>query len=250
MRTILALILREMGTTYGRSPGGYLWAILQPVGMILILALAFSLLLRAPSLGTSFILFYATGYLPYDLYGTLATKLMGAMKYSKPLLAYPKVLWIDTIIARFLLTSLTMLTVAALVMSGILYFSNTYAILNFHYIALSFAMAATVGLGAGVVNCFLIGIFPVWKNLWAIIARPMFLASGIFFIFEDMPPVAQDVLWWNPIMHATGVMRKGFYPTYAGDYISVAYAFGFGLVLLMIGLLFLGSYHQRVLEEI
>lgn len=250
MRTILALILREMGTTYGRSPGGYLWAILQPVGMIAALALGFSLLLRAPSLGTSFILFYATGYLPFDLYSTLATKLMNAMKYSKALLAYPKVLWIDTIIARFLLTLLTTVTVAVLVMSGILYFANIHAILNIPYIVLAFAMASVVGLGAGVMNCFVIGIFPVWKNLWSIVSRPMFLASGIFFIYEDMPPVVQDVLWWNPLLHATGAMRKGFYPTYAGDYISVAYAFGFGLVLLMVGLLFLGSYHQRVLEEI
>ena len=27
LRTITALILREMATTYGRSPGGYVWAI-------------------------------------------------------------------------------------------------------------------------------------------------------------------------------------------------------------------------------
>ena len=30
-RTISALIMREMQTTYGRSPGGYLWAVLEPV---------------------------------------------------------------------------------------------------------------------------------------------------------------------------------------------------------------------------
>ena len=34
LRTITALILREMGSTYGMSPGGYVWAVLQPVGMV------------------------------------------------------------------------------------------------------------------------------------------------------------------------------------------------------------------------
>ena len=30
-RTVVALMLREMATTYGRSAGGYAWAILDPV---------------------------------------------------------------------------------------------------------------------------------------------------------------------------------------------------------------------------
>ena len=37
-RTILALMLREMSARYGRSPGGYLWALLEPLGAILILS--------------------------------------------------------------------------------------------------------------------------------------------------------------------------------------------------------------------
>ena len=31
LRAIGALILREMATTYGRSPGGYAWALIEPV---------------------------------------------------------------------------------------------------------------------------------------------------------------------------------------------------------------------------
>ncbi|MDJ0823602.1 MAG: sugar ABC transporter permease, partial [Paracoccaceae bacterium] len=29
-RAVMALMLREMSTSFGRSPGGYLWAILEP----------------------------------------------------------------------------------------------------------------------------------------------------------------------------------------------------------------------------
>ena len=31
VRTSVALMLREMVTTYGRSPGGYIWAVVEPV---------------------------------------------------------------------------------------------------------------------------------------------------------------------------------------------------------------------------
>ena len=249
MRTILALILREMGSTYGRSPGGYIWAILQPIGMILVLAFGFSLLLRSPSLGTSFILFYATGYLPYDLYNTLTTKMLNAIKYSRPLMAYPKVVWIDAFIARFTLNTLTYLTVSAIVMSGILYWSQNRAVLDVEYIMLGFGMCALLGAGAGMVNCLLVGLFPVWKLIWQIITRPMFIASGVFFVYEDMPVAAQNFLWWNPVLHGTGLVRKGFYPTYNGSYISLEYGFGFALVLICAGLLFMSSYYKVVLER-
>ena len=76
-RAIIALILREMSTTYGRSPGGYLWAILQPVAMIVMLTLAFSVLLRSPSLGTSFLLFYASGFLIMRMFQEVSLRLAG-----------------------------------------------------------------------------------------------------------------------------------------------------------------------------
>ena len=67
-RAIGALVLREMATTFGRSPGGWLWAVAEPVAVIALLSFAFSLAFRSPSLGTSFPLFYATGYLPFLLF--------------------------------------------------------------------------------------------------------------------------------------------------------------------------------------
>ena len=118
-RTIVALMLREMGSTYGMSPGGYIWAVLQPVGMVIILSLAFSLVVRAPSLGTSFILFYATGYLPFNFYADLAAKTGATLRYARALLAYPAVTFMDALLARFFLHVITNAMVFSIVISGI-----------------------------------------------------------------------------------------------------------------------------------
>ena len=45
-RAIGALILREMSSSYGRSPGAYVWAILEPVAGIALLSLVFVLTLQ------------------------------------------------------------------------------------------------------------------------------------------------------------------------------------------------------------
>ncbi|MFZ3581926.1 ABC transporter permease [Loktanella sp. DJP18] len=247
-RTTIALMLREMGSTYGRTPGGYVWAILEPIGMIVLLAAAFSLVVRAPSLGTSFIVFYATGYLPYQFFSTTAVKTGRALQYSRSLLSYPSVLWIDAFLARFMLNFLTSTMVFCIVMTGIVIFVDARVSLDIFPVIIGLSLAACLGLGIGMVNCLLGGLFPIWLSIWSIVSRPLFLASGVLFILEDMPRSIQDILWWNPLVHATGLVRSGFYSTYEPNYISLPYVWGLTLVLIVLGLVFMKPNYQRVLE--
>jgi len=97
-RTVLALMLREMSTSYGRSPGGYLWAVLEPLGSIILLSLGFALIARHPPIGTNFILFYATGFLPFALFQDVSHSIARCISYSRALLAYPAVTWMDALL--------------------------------------------------------------------------------------------------------------------------------------------------------
>jgi capsular polysaccharide transport system permease protein len=248
-RTVTALVLREMGSSYGRSPGGYLWALIQPLGTILVLTLAFGLVMRAPSLGTSFIMFYATGYLPFDLYTQLANKIGNALRYSRPLLAYPGVTWLDAILARLVLNFMTLVTVFCVVINGVMLFVDTGVQVRMLPIVVGTMMAAVLGTGVGMMNCLLIGYFPIWERLWEIISRPLFLASGIFFLYDDMPPIAREILWWNPLVHVTGEVRTGFYPTYHGSYVSLTYGFGVGMILILFSLIFLRRGYRAVIRK-
>ena len=71
-----------MSTRFGRSYGGYVWAIAEPLGGILLLNIAFSLTLRHPPLGTNFALFYATGIIPFFLFTGVAQR--GDARRSPP----------------------------------------------------------------------------------------------------------------------------------------------------------------------
>ena len=78
-RIISALILREIGTSYGRSPGGYLWALAEPVLGIALLTVIFSIGFRTPPIGVNFPLFYATGLLPFLMFVDLSNKVAQAI---------------------------------------------------------------------------------------------------------------------------------------------------------------------------
>lgn len=248
-RTILALMLREMVTTYGRSPGGYLWAVLEPVAAIALLSFAFSLAFQAPSLGHSFALFYATGYLVYMLFHDVANKTAAAVRFSQSLLTFSAVTWLDAVLARFLLNLLTHLTVILLVLGTMLVVLDARAAPELATAANALAMAAALALGVGLVNCFLFMAFPAWERIWMVVTRPLFIVSGVFFLFEDLPDWVQRYLWFNPLFHATGEMRQGLFPVYAPAYVSPAFVYGLALVLALAGLMLMSRHADDLIHK-
>lgn len=90
--------------------------------------------------------------------------------------------------------------------------------------------------------------FPVWERIWQILTRPLIFVSGLFLPYEAMPELAQDILWWNPLIHIVGFLRVGIYDFYEGSYLSVLYPLLLALGLLTFGLLLLWRNHNRLME--
>jgi len=247
-RAIVALILREMSTTYGRSPGGYLWAVLEPVAGIMLLTAIFSIGFRAPPIGTNFALFYATGLVPFVAYLNVSAKVSQSINYSRQLLAYPSITYVDALLARFLLNGLTSVLIGYVVFSGILLLFETRSTLELDRVAQAYAMAGALALGIGSINSVLMAMFPIWQQIWSILNRPLFIISGVFFLFETVPQPYRDYLWYNPLIHVTGSMRSAFYGGYEATYVSPLYVFGLSLVLFVLGLVFLRRYHRDIIN--
>jgi len=249
-RTVGALMLREMSTTHGRVPGGYLWAVAEPLAGIALLSAIFAIGFHAPALGLSFPLFYATGLLPFLAFSDITGKLAQALNFSRPLFAYPAVGVFDAILARFLLAVLTQLAVASLLLGGILFLSETRATPDLAILAQAAGLLAVLSLGMGAMNCLLIGLAPLWQRIWSIAMRPMFLASGVFFTFEQVPLPWRDLLWWNPLIHVVGLVRRGLYPGYDATYASPTYLMALGLGVALLAGIGLGRWHRDILSDL
>ena len=248
LRAVVALILREMSTTYGRSAGGYLWAVLEPVLSIALLTFVFSLAFRSPPLGSNFPIFYATGFMPFILFNDVSNKLSQAIGFSKQLLNFPRITFIDVMVARMVLSVLTKLLVSYLILFSILSLYDTGTRVDLPHVLLSFAMAAAFGIGVGTMNCFLMSMFPVWRQAWSIVTTPLMLISGVIVMVDSLPDQFLYYLAFNPLVHITAEMRLGFYYSYTAPYISPAYVFAVSLVLTAAGLLFLRRYYRDILE--
>ncbi|HSF95827.1 MAG TPA: ABC transporter permease [Thermohalobaculum sp.] len=244
-RVLFALIMREMTTRFGRSAGGYLWALIEPAAFIGLLSLAFSQIAHSPPVGSSFALFYATGYIAFSFYNDIAALTGRSVQVNRPLLNYPAVTALDTVLARFLLQVLTGLAVAAVIFSGILAVFAERVRIEVVPLISAFALASLLGLGVGLVNATLFALSKTWERVYGVISRPLFLVSAVFFTFGSLPAFVREFLWWNPLIHLVGLMRAGFYPVYDASYVSVVYVLSLALVLIATGLgLMLGNVNR------
>lgn len=247
-RSVAALMLREMATSYGRSPGGYLWAFLEPIAGIALLTFVFSFMIRTPALGSNFPLFYATGLLPFTMYMVVSNQIANAINYSKALLAYPAVTFMDALIARFLLNTLTHLLVMTIIISAIIVYYDLKLILNWPAIFMGVSMAISLAIGVGTLNCYFSSRYALWQRLWGVLSRPMFLLSGVFYIPENLPPRFRELYMLNPMPHFVVEMRRGFYATYDGVYANPLYVYTIALGLGIFGLLFLLKNHKLIAQ--
>lgn len=242
-------MIREMCARFGRSIGGYVWAIAEPAGGILLLAIAFSFVSRTPPIGTSFMLFYATGIVPFMMYNTIANSTMLSIRANRGLLTYPVVTALDTIIARCILDALTYCVVGAILLPAIILYDGAATNMDPATIALAAAMATALGLGVGTLNSVLIGFFPTWQNVWSMINRPLFVVSGVLFSFDTLPTTLRDILWFNPVAHVIGTMREGIYGVGGEGFVSLPYLFGSAMVLFVVGAFLLRRNGEHLIQS-
>lgn len=248
LRVLFALIVREMGTRFGRSSGGYLWAIAEPLGGIALLTIAFSFALRTPPLGDNFALFYATGIIPFFLFGNVSRSVSMAIASNQGLLRYPVVRPLDAVLAKFITDVLTMFVVGLLLYAGIIFWFALPVHLDPAAAFNGFLLMGLLGLGIGTLNCVLFGFFPTWKNVWNVLTKPLFIMSGMFYTFESLPTQVQAIMWYNPLIHAVGLSRAGFYAGYDPHYVSPLYVLAIAGSTFVLGAYLLRRHASALLE--
>ncbi|SMF66043.1 capsular polysaccharide transport system permease protein [Xaviernesmea oryzae] len=235
-RIVSAFIIREIASRYGRSPGGYLWAFLQPIAFIVLMSLIMGSLGRMPALGESFPLFYATGFLSFNLYKGMETYLASAVRANKPLMSYPTVAPIDAVAGRFILEGATSLIVSIVILGGAMVFVRHPVQLQWTHIFEAIALAWTLALGVALMNIVLFFRFPLYEKAFGIVMRPLFLLSGVFYVPGEMPHPAREFLLDNPVTHLIMLFRWGFYGDRAAQGLDIWFLSEFTLGTLFVGM--------------
>ncbi len=225
-RVILALMLREARTRYGRRRIGYLWALIEPILHISVFAIAFSFLGRAAPLGENVPTFLATGMATYLGFRYVLNRTKGGYGSNEALLSFPVVKVIDVFLGRALLELATWIIVSCIILGSLI--ATGYSPVPDSLLKMMIAVAAlfSIAFGAGTFLGIVTQFVPSLTGLLTVPLRILYFCSGIFFLPDNLPPVARDILDWNPVLHGITLFREGYFEMYESHMLDLQYLFG------------------------
>jgi capsular polysaccharide transport system permease protein len=247
-RVIWALTLREFRTKILGHKLGAFMALAEPFFFVLSVSFAVSFIDKQAKIGTSFILFFATGVIPFNSYRRVAKETRSAVKRYKKCLYIPIVRPIDPFIAVAIIQLLLYISIYLTFFVG--YFLVTGHGLPHDWGATFFPLVicAMLGLGSGLINTAICSYFPPWDKFFAILMMPLFLISGVLHPIHTFPSYVQDILYWNPLAHAVVASRNGYFDIYEYPFYDPYYFVGFSVTTLFIGLVAERFARRRILE--
>jgi len=243
---VFAVAMRETRTRFGASQLGYLWAMIEPTLVILTFYIVFQIAHRAVPPGMDLFSFIATGVVPYTLFSSSVVRVSEAINANKALLYYPQVQPLDLVLARAVLEAATFVAVFLVLMGGHALFTQHLELESPLVVIAGFAMASMLGTGLGLILCSLGEYSTAVDRARGPLLRPLFWISGIFFTAETLSPQARHALLYNPILHATELVRSGWFHSYDAHHVDMGYVVAWIGGLLLLGLLLERRVRRRI----
>jgi capsular polysaccharide transport system permease protein len=245
-----AIYFNEADMHHGRRLVlGYLAAGLEPLFIVLVLDLMFTMLARHVPYGHSSLLFLGTGVYPIYMFIHTSIRMRHSLGRSKFRVRFPMERPLTVLLVHGVQHFITYMTVITLFFGTLYGMGVTDALPENPLMALeAISGVYVIGFGMGIINAVIGRLVPMWDLAWPAISRTVLHFSGLYYVIGYLPPSVRKPLLWNPVLHATDWFRGAFYPFFPASGSSHTYVLMCGLALVAFGLL-LESNMRQYLES-
>lgn len=243
------LVLRDLQKQYTKFRLGYLWTLLEPLGMSLVLWFVFSVLLGARALGQQpYVLFLSLAILPWWWFTkgiSASTKVFRRAGGQLRVSLLPTELWVVRVILVSMVEFVFSMPVIILAMVATQFWPGPLILLYPVGILLQFVLMYGLALlvSAGAV------VIPDLARIVRIVLRAMFYLSPIIYSIANIPESVQPLAALNPLVGVFGLYRIGFWPDEHVAAGAFAVSIGISLVILVVGVIVFRRLEPRILKE-
>ena len=248
-RVVHALLLREVLTRYGRHNIGFMWLFVEPM--------LFTLGVTALSTATKsvhgsdlpIVAFAITGYSSVLLWRNMPGRCIDAIEPNRSLLFHRNVRVIDIYFARLLLEgagatiSLIALSLLFITTGQMSPPEDVLQVIGGWLMLAWFGVALALFLGAAAERSEMV------HKLWHPLSYLLFPMSGAAFLLGVMPPEAQSVLVWLPMIHGVEYLREGFFGSQITAIYDLPYMAVCNAILTLLGLTLIRIVSESVIPE-
>ena len=245
---IYALLLREIASRFGKSRGGYLWVLVEPVAHLSFPILVLGFMRQVVLPGIDYPVFLVYGFLPFLLFKAICIQTMEGTNANRGLLSYRQVLLMDVFIAKAMAYCVIQSIVFGLVFVGL-------AMLGFDVrpalpieLGAVLLLTVTLAFGFGLLFAALCSMAPDARTLIRLLFVPLYFMSGVLFPITRFPDDWVRWLALNPVLHLVELSRSVGLEHYEPmRYLSVTYPLALAVFALFIGL---ALYRLRYLSRV
>jgi capsular polysaccharide transport system permease protein len=245
---IYALLLRELASRFGKSRGGFMWVLFEPIAHLLVPMFIFGFIRQSLMPGIEFPVFLVYGFLPFLLFKAICLQIVDGVNAGQGLLSYRQVLLMDVFVAKAMAHCVIQAIVFSIVLTGL-------ALLGYHVLpprpvefAAVLAIATLLAFGLGVVFAAIASLIPDARPVIHVMFMPLYFMSGILFPISRFSDEWVRWLALNPVLHlveATRLMAvDGYHPM---RYLNIGYPLALALLTTVIGLML---YRLRYLARV
>ena len=242
------LVRQHLRLKYRRSIFGYLWTLLNPILMLMVLSLVFSSLLKWDFKSFLFIVF--AGLVPWNIFSNTITQSCTTFISNEELV---KKIYVPKILFP--------LSVAiALLIDGLIYFITVYPFIVFFgcntgaailLVPFAFLLLFIFTLGLGMIVSLMTVFFRDFQWLVPVAMQAWFFLTPILYDRNIIPtgPLSW-LLAYNPLTPFIELFKKPLYWGVFPDLSLWVEAATLALIMFVVGLMVLNRYQQRIIYRL
>lgn len=248
-RVIGALLIREMLTRYGRHNIGFLWLFVEPMIFTLGVTALWTATKSVHGSDLPIVAFALTGYSSVLLWRNMPGRCIGALEANLSLKYHRNIKVFDVYIARLMIefsgATISFFTLSVFFITiGWLESPEDFLKVAGGWLLIAwFGAALAIALGA------LSYEYEIIDKLWHPASYLIFPLSGSAFLVSALPPSAQEIVLYIPIVHGVELVRDGFFGSKAHAIYDLSYIIPFSLVLSVVALIFARWVEGRVVPR-
>lgn len=243
------LVLRDLQRQYTTFRLGYLWTLLEPLGMSLVLWLVFSVLLGERALGLSpYLLFLTVAILPWWWFHkgmTACSKVFRRTRGELKISNYPTQFWVMRAVLVSTVEFVLSLPVIVLALVVTRFWPGPWILL--FPVGIVAQMFLMYGLGLFVASTA--AVAPDVNRVVKIVLRALFYLSPILYSISNIPAAAQTIAAINPLVGILGLYRIGWWPQEAISAVGYVISFSVLIAISVTGILIFRKLEPRILKE-
>lgn len=235
-RVIVALMIRELTTRFGRENIGFLWVMAEPLLFAILVGTLYRYMIGDVEHGVSVVAFIASGYIPLTVMRNSFGRCVNIFVANGALLYHRQVRVLDFVIVRFMIEMIGGLMAYLFIGLILIYFgmfpvpANIGLMLAGWFLYMLFVFSVCLVIApASETSEILEKLLPVTVY----IAIPL---SGTFNMASWLTPDAREVLLYSPLVNGMELMRYGLFGDAVRPYYNIWNPLGASAVLALIGL--------------